>query len=238
MKKFAFSLLMAAAVLTGCNKEISVEHNGSNPGGGIGGGGGNGGNGQNGADTYQPMTVNSYWKYHQTGSIAGDVTLTATDQTQNVNGLFYHVFNGTGTYGNSQSLYSIKDHNYYVLYAGTSPNTGASFNINFLYLNDTASVGYTWTNSAGQGGGIAAYTPGKVLEKGISLTVAGKTYNDVIHTQVELQYDMPGFGSLTFITYDYFVAKNIGVIRILSVGDPLYGAGINTTTDLVDYSIK
>ena len=61
---------------------------------------------------------------------------------------------------------------------------------------------------------------------------------NVIHTQVELQYDMPDFGLLTFATYDYYIARNIGIVRVETTGDPILTGGQHTLTDLIEYSIK
>ncbi|WP_315816095.1 hypothetical protein [Paraflavitalea speifideaquila] len=70
------------------------------------------------------------------------------------------------------------------------------------------------------------------------MTVEGKSYKDVTHTQIELQYDIPGLGVLTFATYDYYIAKNIGIIKIDTEGDLTWGGGIKTESNLIDYSIK
>jgi hypothetical protein len=186
--------------------------------------------------TYQPMSANSYWKYRQSGTFTGESTLTATGKKKTVNGIDYYIFNGSGV-GGGEALFGIKDHNYYQLAQGVAPN-GASFDINFLYLNDTASVGYTWQHQAGQGNGFTAHTPGTIVEKGITMTVEGKTYKDVIHTRMEIQYDMPVFGSITFATYDYYIAKNIGVIKADSEGDPILTNNAKTASNLFEYSIK
>jgi len=237
MRKTLINLMAITTILAGCSKEASFE-TGTGSNNGNGGGGGNNGGGQSGSGTYQPTSANSYWHYKETGDITADYTITSTGQKTTINSIDYYTFNSTGSAGNVQSYMGVKNHNYYVLDQGTSPNSGASFDLNFLYLNDTASVGYTWQNAAGQGNGFTAETPGSVVEKGISLTVQGKSYTDVIHTQEELQYDIPGLGLLTFATYDYYVAKGIGIIRVVAAGDPTLAGGFHSTTDLVDYSIK
>jgi hypothetical protein len=60
----------------------------------------------------------------------------------------------------------------------------------------------------------------------------------VIHSQIELQYDFPIVGIVNAATYDYYIAKGIGMIRIVTVGDPNFLPGVSTNADLVEYSIK
>lgn len=239
MKRIILCCFVIASLATGCGKEISVETNGSGTGNGNGSGTGGGGT-TSGQDTYQPFTKNSYWKYKLTGSFPGETTITCTGQSRTVNGLPSIVFTSTSTItpGTAEGFFAIKDHNYYTIQKGVSPNTGASFDINFLYLNDTASVGYNWNYKAGQGNGFTAYLDGTIIEKGITMTVEGKTYTGVIHTEIELQYDIPMVGILTFATYDYYVAKNIGIIKLDAEGNPILSPGTSSEMNLIDYSIK
>ncbi len=66
----------------------------------------------------------------------------------------------------------------------------------------------------------------------------GKTFKDVIHSEVELLYNMPGFGEVSFTIYDFYVAKNVGIVQIITTGDPLLMQGLKTSTNLIDYHIK
>ena len=229
MNKLLLYFLGLSLVLVSCQKEVNFD----TPQGGGTGGGPSGGSG-----TYQPISKDSYWKYRQTGTFGGDYTITSTGQKRTQNGIEYTVFTSMPASSTSDQLFGSKDHNLYASFTGTSPNTGAPFSINMLYLNDTASVGYAWQHTAGQGNGFTAFTPGIIVEKGISLTVAGKTFNNVIHSQIELQYELSIFGTVTFATYDYFVAKDVGIIRIETNGDPILAPGVNAISDLIEYSIK
>lgn len=228
MKRLSLLLLVTAWFVTGCQKEVSIDNPGNN-----------GGGGNNGKDTYQPMSKGSYWKVRTTGPFNGEYMMTATDEKRTVNGIDFTVFKNTSPQTQTlDGLWGIKDHNYYTLVKGVSPNTGAPFDLNFRYLNDTASVGFTWEHDAGQGNGFAAKTPGVILEKGITMTVEGKTYKDVIHTRLEMQYEIPPFGMLIAGTYDYYIAKNIGVIRVDTELDPVFGGGVKAVSSLYEYSIK
>lgn len=237
MKRILLYCLVITSFVTSCGKEISIETVGNGPGTGPGGGGGSPNTDQG---TYQPFTENSFWKYRQTGAFASDVTITSTGQQRTVNNILCGVFNSTSTLtpGTTEVFFGIKDHDYYTVLETASPNTGAIIDISFLYLNDTAAVGYSWNHMAGTGNGFTAYTPGTVVEKGLTMTIEGKTYKDVVHTKIDLQYDLPVWGLLTFATYDYYMAKNIGIVKVISTGDPIWGGGIQSVMNLVDYSIK
>ncbi|AXY75006.1 hypothetical protein D3H65_13875 [Paraflavitalea soli] len=241
MKRILGSLLVIALLATSCGKEISTETNGA--GTAPGPGPGTGGSGTPVTGTYQPFSKNSYWKYKQTGAFPGEMTVTSTGQTRTVSGISCGVFNNTSTITNPPStgegLFGIKDHNYYSVIKAVSPNTGALLDITFLYMNDTASVNYDWDHVAGTGNGFKIITSGLVLEKGIIMTVEGKTYTDVMHTVVQLQYELPGVGLVPLTDYDYYVAKNIGIIKIKTIADdPMGGGDIRTEMNLVEYSIK
>ena len=229
MKKL-FALTALSCVLFSCQKEVTFD----SPSSGGGGGGTSGGV----SNTYQPMSKNSYWKYHETGTFSGDFTLTSTGTQRTINGITYTVFSAAPATTLSEELFAIDHHNMYAYFEGIAPGSTATLNINMLYSNDTASVGYTWDNLAGQANGITAYTPGTILEKGVSLTVGGKSYNNVIHSQIQLEYDFPLVGRMPAIAYDYYVAKGVGVIRIESTGDAILAPGVHTIADLTEYSIK
>jgi hypothetical protein len=234
MRKNIIYYLAIALLVVSCGKEISTETNGTPPAG-------NGNGTQTGADTYQPSGKNSYWKYKLSGDFPGESTITSKGEQRTVNGIACTVYSGVGTgsqAGVAETLLGVKGNDYFSILKGASPTTGALVDITFLYLNDALPEGGSWKHTAGTGNGFTAFTPGKVLEKGITVVVEGKTYKDVIHTQIELQYELPVFGILTFATYDYYVAKNVGIIRILSQGDEVYGGGITSDMTLVQYSIK
>ncbi len=91
--------------------------------------------------------------------------------------------NGGGTAGSA--YYAVKGNNYYLRAAGSSPNSGASFDLTQLYLNDKEAAGFTWSFDGGHGNGFAAKIPGKIMERDLTMTVQGKSYKNVIHTRRE-----------------------------------------------------
>ena len=229
MKKIIPALILFSLFISGCQKEISGDidsNTATNP--------------PASSDVYLPVSKDSYWKYQVTnpgGSITTG-TLTSTGQQQTFNGIAYNVFaNSPSTAGFENTYMAVKDHKYYSMTKGVSPNTGAPFDLTFLYLNDTASVGYQWNYDAGQGNGFAAKTPGSIVEKNINITVLGKQYTGVIHSRFNLQYVLPGVGTTDYGSYDYYVAKNIGIVKIVFNTSPLFGS-IQSVTELMEYSIK
>jgi hypothetical protein len=76
------------------------------------------------------------------------------------------------------------------------------------------------------------------MERDLTMTVQGRSYKNVIHTRVNLQYEIFGVTTMSYMFYDYYVAKGIGIIKIVSEGDPDMAPGISATTELLEYQIK
>lgn len=226
MKKNILFFFILALMITSCQKEVSEEIPTNNPG--------------SNSDTYQPLTAGSSWKYKQTGIFAAEYTIIVTSNKKTMDGIDYVELTGNGGAAtNGSSWYGIKGNNYYLRSAGTSPNTGAPYDLTQLYCNDKEAAGYTWDFTGGHGNGFTAKLPGKIIEKGITITVQGKTYTDVIHTQIHLTYDMPQpIGNIGAIFYDYYMAKGVGIVKIVSEGDPDFGLSFSSVAELVEYNIK
>ena len=193
----------------------------------------NTGNNGNTADSYQPLTVSSFWKYKDSASGAFS-TMTVTTANKSIDGRTYAGVLATNTGGQSDSVWMASPKpNYYYLAKGFSPNTGAPYDLLFHYLNDTAAVGYNWNYAAGHGNGFAADVTTTIVEKGLTVTIAGKTYTNVIHTNLELAYDITG--PIGF--YDFYIAKGVGIIRIRAELDT-FGFIYTSCSDLVDYDIN
>lgn len=227
MKKINFVLLFltASVFLISCQKEVSTEL-GSQTGGT--------GTGTGDKTSYYPTTTGSWWKFKDTAS-GSTSTSTMVNRTKSVNGITYKaLINDVNT--RDTAWVASPQPNYYLYIKGVSPNTGASYDMLFHYLNDTASVGKNWQYTAGQGNGFTAQIQTTIVERNITMTVAGKSYSNVIHTQLILTYDIFGT-SLDAMMYDYFTAKGVGVIKVRSEGLSLI-SGFKACSDLIDYSIK
>jgi hypothetical protein len=206
-------LFLAAVCFCGCKKEHAVTPAG---------------------DNYLPVTEGSTWKYNYAsdGGSTDTLVLTMIGGTTQINGKTY--YNALSTYkeGTSQGYFYTGNH----IYATRSVAVGASVAMEFQLLNDTASVGYQWVSNPtddGTLGGKPARTLNTIIEKNISRTINGTTFSNVSHTQVQLQYDL-GSGFETTVTYDFYLAKGIGLIENdANTLDTFY-----ETETLYNYTIK
>ena len=225
---FAGACLLVSLLFISCQKETSQED--IQPGSGGSGGSANSG-------TYYPLTEGTWWKYKDSVS-GGIIQQQATKVTKTINGIIHTGLIGSlnGVQSPDSAWAAVDGPDYYSTAEGVSPNTGASFDLLFHYLNDTASVGYNWEYEAGHGNGLTAYIKTTIRERNITMTVSGKSYQNVIYTTMDLSYDI--FGTIMdFGTYHYYTAKNIGVIKVIS---EFWGGGITfkSSTDLIDYQIR
>ena len=69
----------------------------------------------------------------------------------------------------------------------------------------------------------------------MTIKVNGTTYNDVIHSYIELRKKVLFF-YIVVAKQDYYVAKNIGIIKNIST--QLLPDKSTTTTTITDYLIK
>jgi hypothetical protein len=229
MKHQLFLLLCILAFIS-CQKQFEISDSTQ---GGTGSGGGTGTTPGTTSGAYQAYTKGSYWKYKDSAT-GGFTTMTATDKTKTINGRNYTAFLQANATQSDTAYYANENHDYYNYFDVKSNTSGATMLLH--YLNDTATVGRSWQYAAGQGNGFAAYIRTTTLEKNISLTVNGKTYNNVIHTNLDLMYDV--LGTLDkWASYEYYVAKDVGLIRLRTTISTL-GLSVVSTLDLVEYQIK
>ncbi len=184
--------------------------------------------------SYFPLSANSYWKYHDSEYISQVTTETSLGVQIDYNGKKYNKFLLAQSSSADTAYFTRQGAEYYNYQYETV--SGAVIQLETLFLNDTASVGYTWQQDAGTVNGFAARNNGIIMEKNITVDVEGKTYNQVIHTQLELQYNLGGVYQ-TYATYDYFIAKGVGIIKISSNLE-FSGSSIKTASNLFDYSIR
>jgi hypothetical protein len=226
--RFLYLLSVLLITLSSCQKEVTdpdVQPT-------TGGTGGTGGTGNTGSGTYLPLTKNTFWKFQDSAS--GAITImTVLDKTTTINGkLFTDVLGSNST--QTDTGYMTRQGADYFTYAQVNNGT-SSGNFLFHYLNDTAAAGSSWEYIAGQGNGYVAYIKTTIVERNLSRTVAGKTYTDVIHTRMDLSYDLGERVDAGY--YDYYTAKNIGIIQVKSrLG--MFGSQFAASSDLVDYQIK
>ncbi|MBV4355548.1 hypothetical protein [Pinibacter aurantiacus] len=229
MKRLLILLTGITLIATSCTKEESIEpvNPGSDPTGTV---------------NFQPSKKDTYLKVKimsQGSAAAPDriSTQVSTGQKSTVDGIDFVTWKEQES--GQTVLFGYKDHNLYTKVKAASPTTGAVIDLNFIYLNDTASVGYKWTRSAGVGGGYTANMPGEIIEKNITKQVQGKNYTNVTHSRVGLSYIVPGFGELTLAIYDFYIANNIGILKVdTQIFDGFGNQTGLAVSELMEYSIK
>jgi hypothetical protein len=179
-------------------------------------------------DSYQPVTKGTYWKYDNTAKLTfGTSVRTMTGETEVFNGKTYYKFTAVNEKGGSQSGYYGQSNGDYFLY---DPTFLGGYEM--LYLKENAAVGDTWIHTAATVSGFNHRISGKIVDKGIVYVVGGKTYNNVIHTQIITQQSAAGSDVFTNIqTLDYYIAKGIGIIE---ASESTGASGIK----IMEYAIK
>jgi len=172
MKKIIFGALLLAFSVSSCKKDD-----------------------QNGSDTpaagsYVNQAPGTTWNFKSTDSTnftVSNYTVTSSSSDTNVNGRTYHIFNNSN--GGNQYL-NATGSDYYQF---SSLGAGLPA-FELRYLSDNAAVGSSWTNPLaatttlnGTSVGINATVKSTVEQKGGTLSINGKTYNNVITMRTEIQ---------------------------------------------------
>jgi len=235
MKLKPFLIIIASAIaLTSCMKPVI------NPDGSINIDKNTGNDGVttplSSADSYQPITKGSTWtyavaltgqNYSTTGTMTGERTI--------INGKTYYNIAATATLQGAASGTSYFYSSQHV-YSNRGTSIVANVTVEMPYLIDTVAVGRTWTaqvNDSGIINGTQGRFVGTMIERNIAKTVAGKPYTNVMHTQIDLQYNVQGTFQ-SFGTYDYYIAKGVGVIELDASA---FGMTVSNEV-LTSYSIK
>lgn len=188
------------------------------------------------ANSYQPTSDGSTWVYDNKviGGGTTQVTIKMTGGTTIFGGKTYYNASSTSPGQLPSNGYFYNDSNIYIV-RSTSPAVPGLV-INMQYLDTRLKVGETWSNPATDNGsinGIPAKMVGTIMEIGVNKTVGDKTFNNVIHIQIDLQYDY-GTGFQSAMLYDYYVAKGVGMIE----QDSKVGGNDFNKQTLVSYTIK
>lgn len=119
----------------------------------------------------------------------------------------------------------------------TDVNTSAG---TITSINTNLKVGEIWKDemtlkvSGLASGAIKHLNEGKILEKAASVTVNGKTYKDVLKTELKKTITISTSNSTLNITYETWLAKGIGVIFEKTTFDNSESISYN----LVSYTVK
>jgi len=229
MKKIIISALFIASMATSCKKDD---------------------NGTPGISKFITTTPGTSWNYQSTDNSTSTIstyTRTSTSRDTTISSKLYHVFTNTDVNGTTDAFYNNTGNDYYqfsTLAAGLDP-------IDLHYLNDAAVAGTGWNqsvsvpvpNSPIPGLMLTIRINYSVIEKGTSLVVNGKTYNNVVKVKSDITID-----PITFVTisttsniYNYYAPK-YGLIKSdFNLVASLNGSEVintNTTDILMSSSIQ
>ncbi len=196
------------------------------------------------ADSYFNTASGSTWNYHSVDNSglapATDYTLTSTSRDSSINGKSYHVY--TNSSGSNQYL-ALTGHDYYQFDSlPTGLGAGA---IERLYLKDDAAVTGSWVQN------LSVTIPGTlipipvtitntIMEKGISRTVNGTAYTDVIHVSTKISSSLIPAASLSTDINSYYALK-YGLIENSNVVHLNFSGivqDLDTETKLVSATLK
>ncbi len=194
--------------------------------------------------TYVNTNAASSWNYQQTDSsgatpTTSNYTVTSSPNDTTINNRKYHVYNYS--YGGSQYL-SNSGSDYYQF--DSIPVAGGS-NIERLYLKDNISAGNTWSQNFNLTIPnfplpVSLLVTNKIVEKGISRTVNGITYLNVIHVSTSLSSSL--IPSSSFISaIDSYYAPKVGLIENTSHIHNNYSGlneNVNSKTELMSSDLK
>ncbi|WP_018478779.1 hypothetical protein [Pontibacter roseus] len=151
---------------------------------------------------YLPTTKGNTWNY---GGIR-PYSFTATGGTKDFDGQTYHELE-TKAGNETAKSYLHKDKGVYTT-IGFVPNSGS---VKIVVLKEESAIGKPWeqTNTIN---GVQTKMSSTIEAKGITKTVEGKTYKDVIHVKMVTTYSFMGIDFDQKITSHYFFAKGVGLI--------------------------
>lgn len=169
-----------------------------------------------GDDKFMSLTPASSWQLrlvNNTTITTTNYTVTSTSRDSTINGKAYHVFTNSNTGGNE--YYNITASDYYTF--RTLGLALGSQQVETIYLKDNAPMGTVWSQS------INVTVPGvpipvpvtltyTLTEKGISRTVNGIAYTNVIHISMGISSSLVPSASLTSDIQSYYAPK-VGLIE-------------------------
>lgn len=188
---------------------------------------------------YMSLTASSTWNYELVNNILSTTspfTLTSTSKDSTINGRSYHVF--TNSSGSANEYYNITGNDYYNF--RSFPAAFGGSNVEYIYLKDNAVVGANWSQTfpiTVTGIALNVSLTNTITEKGISKTVKGTTYNDVIHVTTTMAVTLGGLplpaGALTTDIQSYYAGK-FGMIQSINKINLNFSGVIDNTDQLTN----
>ena len=163
--------------------------------------------------------VNSYSTYN----------LTSTSRDSAIGSRSYHVFTNSGSGGSE--YYNVSGNDYYTFQQLPSALGGTS--VDQLYLKTGAAVGQTWTGTINITSPIAVTLSVlyKVKETGLTKTVNGISYSNVIHVESVISAPFPFTTALTSDIQTYYAPKYGLILNSSLININYLGITNNVNTD-------
>ncbi len=169
----------------------------------------------NPTNNFMNMKAGSTWNYEVTNNTpppsTSSYTLTSTNRDSTIAGKQYHVY--TNSNNGASEYYYVSGTDYYT-YQSLPAALGGS-KVENLYLKAGAAVNSSWSqlyNISFNSLPLAVTVVNKIEEKGISRTVNGISYNNVIHVSTTIS--VAGVPPASLVTdIDYYYAPNHGLIE-------------------------
>lgn len=109
--------------------------------------------------------------------------------------------------------------------------------VKLVMLKANSPVGTTWQDTISLAGGTNAIYTSSIAAKGISRTVLGTVFNDVIQVHQEGALLVPGLGTTPFSSGDYYFAKDVGLVENLTLNTTSSPATLSLHRVLQSYNI-
>lgn len=164
------------------------------------------------SNSYMPVTAGSTWTYFFNEQNTTDtliVKMTGATSTQDGK-IYYNATTTSKKFGGSTLYFYQANH----VFITRNLNAYANATLELQLYNDTATVNHPWVylpTDDGKVNGVPARAISTIEQKGETKLFAGKTFTDVVHVEVDIQYDL-GSGYQTVLKYDYYLAKGIGIL--------------------------
>lgn len=193
-------------------------------------------------DSYINTNAGSTWNYHEDDSStatpkSSDYSITSTSGDSTIGSKKYHVY--SYSYGGSQYL-NLTGNDYYQ-FASIPGSNGTT--VERLYLKDNANKGDTWSQTFSitiANIPIPVTITNTIAEKGISRTVNGVNYTNVIHVYSSLSAAGIPAAALTS-SIDSYYAPKYGLIEnstLVAFNYSGFTENVNIKTKLINAVLK
>ena len=214
----------------------------------------NGGGGTSTGD-YWPTALNNQWVYKLNGVQQSPMKIISVNSIDNAT---YYTFDtlfgqgSAGSVGNATVRLRKNSGDYYIRIEDLNLNLGSGLTATmtgyeYILLKDYLTVGQTWTGTYNQTTTYSdpqlpaithttSYT-GTVVETGLSLTVNGTSFPNVIKVRVRQSTSFPGSPEPSVVDSDYWFAKDVGPIKAVNLST-VNGNTTTNTNDLFSFILN